>query len=107
MEKMRKCGICGKQFISIVYNSKYCSNACKEEANRIKQREYWHKRNAAEQEKKALEEKNKPEPLWKIEAEAWEHGMSYGQYEAKKWLEKGKKNVRKRVSETGIKNNGF
>ena len=83
MKETRKCAICGKEFITIVYNSKYCSDFCKEEGNRIKQREYHEN---LRKNKGTVKTEKKPEPLWKIDAKAREMGLSYGQYVVKMGL---------------------
>ena len=83
MKDTRKCAICGKEFMTIVYNSKYCSDACKEEGRRINQKDYWERQHAN---KGAEKREKKPVPLWKIDAKAKEMGLSYGQYVAKMGL---------------------
>lgn len=81
MKEVRKCAICGKEFIATRANCKYCGQQCKEEANRIKSREYWSRNCVGENALKQMMQQQKPRAsVTEIAIAAKEAGMSYGQY---------------------------
>jgi len=81
MKETRKCVVCGKTYIAIRYNSKYCSDSCYDtglrEKERIRDREK-RKKEEAERQKKADNRKS----ISDYTAAARAAGLSYGQYVA-------------------------
>lgn len=64
-----KCAVCGKEFISSGTGRKYCSDECKKEARRQRDKARYEKNNP-----------NRNRSLVEMAVEAREHGMTYGQY---------------------------
>lgn len=77
-EREKVCIICGKRYIAYTPNSRYCSDECKEEGNRIIKEMYNDRRVKCYHAKK----KKSNDALIDISAEAKKLGMSYGQYVA-------------------------
>ena len=85
MRELRKCVICGKEYITSIYNSKYCSEECKMQGiralNKINDRAKRERRMA-----ERVARENSHKPLIDIAVEAKKAGMSYGQYVARMGL---------------------
>lgn len=82
MEKVRKCYICGKMFVT---ESKgyYCSDSCRNVAKLQREKKY--------RTKKVLQEetiKRQENDLVKLNEEARAAGMTYGKYMAQKYAKK-------------------
>lgn len=99
MQELRKCVICGKEYIATKANCICCSTPCKKERNRQKARENWkryiqegryHDRMKKTNIRMAKTEKRQGDTagmsLAEVNAKAREAGMSYGQYMVKKGL---------------------
>ncbi len=78
------CDLCGEKFISYRSNIKYCSDACRKEANLINNR-----RNKEER-KGEYKPTQMTTTLDETIRQAREAGMSYGQYVAQLWLKEHK-----------------
>ena len=81
----KKCKACGKEFTSVGYRQKYCSEECRGyggELSRARAREQYQKQKAAEEVKKR--NKNR---LANDLAQANAHGMSYGQWKAMQYMQ--------------------
>ena len=85
MSGERICAICGKTYVSVQYNAKYCSDECKDEGRRRKNKE---NRDEKKKDKNAVrkENANKRKTIVNIAAEAKKAGMSYGLYVAQMGL---------------------
>ena len=83
----KKCEICGVKFETHRKNAKYCSDACRKEANR---------KNNAEKNKSPYEKKEERrlDHLAEINQRAREAGMSYGKYVGMLYLEEMKRRRR-------------
>ena len=97
------CEECGKRYIRISHNSKYCCDTCKEiakdrrykrwyaEKGREKAREYYNQRlKSAKTEEKPKEEKPKKKhvsQLIQLSNEANERKVSYGMLQAEKYMQ--------------------
>lgn len=81
MRLMKKCEICGKEFIADRRNAKYCGKVCRKIANNETIEKYLRTKEAAEEATKR-ESKAKKTPLWKVNEEARKAGLTYGQYQA-------------------------
>lgn len=81
----KKCKACGKEFTSVGYRQKYCSEECREagrEASRARAREQYQERKEA-----AALERDKKHRLERDLAQANAHGMSYGQWKAMQYMQ--------------------
>lgn len=83
METIKNCVICGKEFTAKRSTAKYCSAPCREHAanERCKRRYRGTRR-----------KKNKAtgEPIWQINEEARNLGLTYGKYKAMQYMEKAR-----------------
>lgn len=89
MKEIRKCAICGREFMAKNGKSKYCGKSCRVEGNRIIARE--HQRQYSKENKlpKVIEKREKSKSrmtIPEIVAAARKAGMSYGQYVEKMGL---------------------
>ena len=73
----KECAICRKKFVSYHPNTKYCSEGCKTEGNRLINASY-----EIRQKEKALEKKKHATALADVAVEARKAGMTYGRYVA-------------------------
>lgn len=84
---IRNCKICGKEFETNGTPAKCCSKECSAENNRqngkAKYKEYYEKRKAKKIKKSNMKQ------IVDLTVEARRHGMTYGQYVAKMYLERG------------------
>lgn len=80
MQILKKCEICGNEFVADRRNAKYCSKVCYKQGNN-ETTKYIQAEKAAEKARKK-EAEAKRIPIWKINEEARKLGMSYGQYQA-------------------------
>ena len=81
----KKCAACGKEFTSVGYRQRYCSEECREygrELSRARAREQYQKQKAAEEVKKR--NKNR---LANDLAQAKANGMSYGRWKAMQYMQ--------------------
>lgn len=95
--KGNNCEICGKRYITISHKSKYCCDKCKEiardrrmkvwyaEKGKEKAREYYHKQKSSTIKKP--KKKKHISQLTKLNREAREQGMTYGQLQAQRYIE--------------------
>lgn len=84
MKEERKCAYCGKPFIAIRANAKYCSLKCRDDQQKINQ-SVWHK--AHNNAKKNGHKTRESEALNDKIRSAREAGMSYGKYVAMQYIE--------------------
>ena len=89
MQILKPCENCGNPFVGKMRRAKYCCNACYREGKRKHERERSAVKTAERAEKKAQEATKKQ--VWQLNAEARKLGMTYGQYQAMRYLE----NIRK------------
>ena len=82
-ESYKICRLCGKQFKGYG-NQKYCSEECKKEAG-------LRPNNSISKPRQVSMRKHKSQ-LSEINAEARKNGMTYGQYQAMKYLKEGGNN---------------
>lgn len=85
---IKYCEICGKQFEVFEQRQmkrKYCSPECVKE----KYRRAWHEKKDETQTKMTTKDNRN---IDKINAEARKNGMSYGQYQAMKYMKEGAAN---------------
>ena len=82
-----KCGICGKEFEG-AGNRKYCSNECSHIAYTQQNKERWQREKGKPRERNKKPKKRKSQ-LDAINAEARKLGMTYGQYQAMKYVKEG------------------
>lgn len=81
----KKCAACGKEFTSVGFRIKYCSDECREvgkERSTAKTREQYQKQKAAAEMKKTDKHR-----LERDLAQANAHGMSYGQWKAQQYMQ--------------------
>lgn len=74
-----KCIYCGKMFLQTAKNQKLCSDYCREEQRKIRDKQRQERRKLERDKKTSLVRKNQ---------KARELGMSYGKYQAKLFMEK-------------------
>lgn len=96
-EKGNNCEICGNRYITISHKSKYCCDKCKQvarertskawyaEKGKEKAREYYHKQKSSTIKKP--KKKKHISQLTKLNREAREQGMTYGQLQAQRYIE--------------------
>lgn len=78
----KKCKGCGKQFYAIQHNTKYCSKACRDAAQK--------ERDAGWPDRK--KEPDKLPSVAETNRQARAAGMTYGKYVAMKYIEEQRKN---------------
>jgi hypothetical protein len=80
MQTLKTCEICGNKFVAEKRNIRYCSKACGVEGKKKRDKE----RQAERVEEAAREkaEKAKKMPIWQLNEEARQLGLTYGQYQA-------------------------
>lgn len=93
MKTIKKCDICGKEYLATGEKRRYCSDPCRREANLRNIRE--RNRQRAEKAKESMfievsEKAKKGMSLTEMAAAARKAGMSYGQYEAQMELQSRK-----------------
>ena len=89
MQEVRKCAICGNEFIAKRANTIYCSGPCRIEANRRRNKANWQNHLDEKNLSREIKKRGKPASdmtLAEINAAAREAGMSYGQYMVSKGL---------------------
>lgn len=89
MQILKTCERCGNVFVGKTRRAKYCCQACAGKGKQKQERERQAEKAAERAEKKAAEAKKKQ--IWQLNEEARKMGMSYGQYQAMRYLE----NIRK------------
>lgn len=94
--KGNNCEICGKRYIKIGYRSKYCCDKCKQvarertskawyaEKGKEKAREYYNQQKSSTTKKP--KKKKHISQLTKLNREAREQGMTYGQLQAQRYI---------------------
>lgn len=80
MQILKTCEVCGNQFVGIKRTAKYCSKPCREVAMKEKRRIL----QAEKAERAAREKENEKlkKPIWQLNEEARQLGLTYGQYQA-------------------------
>lgn len=81
----KTCPICGKEFLTKIKKTKYCSEECRREKERRRAIKQWEEKKAEQQKKK--KEKHIPQ-LDELNRRAREAGMTYGKYMAEKYKER-------------------
>ena len=80
MQVIKTCDYCGNQFVGNTRRAKFCSRVCYKKRSNETEKDRQATRTAERAAKEA--EKAKKKPLWQLNAEARQAGMSYGQYQA-------------------------
>ena len=83
MQEVRKCAICGNEFIAKRANTIYCSGPCRIEANRRRNKANWQKHIEEKNLSREIKRRGKPKApmtLAEIEAAARAEGIHYGEY---------------------------
>lgn len=81
----KKCAACGKEFTSVGFRRRYCSDECRQvgaELSKARAREQYQKQKAAAEAKKTDKHR-----LEKDLAQANAHGMSYGRWKAMQYIQ--------------------
>lgn len=85
-ERKRICQHCGKEFVAEYAVQRYCTTACQKAANNEQR---YARKSAYRQETKKVRRKGRHEShIAEINARAREMGMTYGQWQAQKQLER-------------------
>ena len=74
------CEVCSKPYVADRRNARFCSNECYIIGHKKRERDRHREKMAAKAEKKAAEAKKKP--IWQLNEEARQLGLTYGQYQA-------------------------
>lgn len=83
--KKLTCAICGKEFESVKCNARYCSQECRYKAQKLNYKTY--KNYGVEQDNHTKVRKTSKRHLSSINRKARDANMSYGEYQAKLYME--------------------
>ena len=84
MQVIKTCDYCGNQFVGNTRRAKFCSRVCYKKRSNETEKDRLTTRDA---ERAAKEAKKAKKPLWQLNAEARQAGMSYGQYQAARLMQ--------------------